>query len=63
MPRDAMALGPYASFIVTSYALVSAVVLILIVWIAVDYRRQQARLRELDASGVTRRSGRTATDI
>ena len=57
-----MALGPYASFIVTSYALVSAVVLILIVWIAVDYRRQQARLRELDASGVTRRSGRSAVD-
>ena len=39
-----MSLGPYASFIVTSYALVAAVVLILIVWIAVDYRRQQARL-------------------
>ena len=58
-----MALGPYASFIVTSYALVSAVVLILIVWIAVDYRRQQARLRELEASGVTRRSGRSAADI
>ena len=58
-----MALGPYTSFIVTSYALVSAVVLILIVWIGLDYRRQQARLRELDASGVTRRSGRTATDI
>jgi heme exporter protein D len=58
-----MALGPYAAFIVTSYALVTAVVLILIVWIAVDYRRQQARLRELEASGVTRRSGRTATEI
>jgi heme exporter protein D len=58
-----MSLGPYASFIVTSYALVAAVVLILIVWIAVDYRSQQARLRELEASGVTRRSGRTATDI
>ena len=58
-----MALGPYASFIVTSYALVTAVVLILIVWIGVDYRRQQARLRELEANGVTRRSGRTATDI
>jgi heme exporter protein D len=58
-----MALGPYAAFIVTSYALVTAVVLILIGWIAVDYRRQQARLRELEASGVTRRSGRTATDI
>jgi heme exporter protein D len=58
-----MPLGPYASFIVTSYALVAAVVLILIVWIATDYRRQQARLRELEASGVTRRSGRHATDI
>ena len=57
-----MALGPYASFIVTSYALVAAVVLILIVGITIDYRRQQARLRELDASGVTRRSARTATD-
>jgi heme exporter protein D len=57
-----MPLGPYASFIVTSYALVAAVVLILIVWIAIDYRRQQAQLRELEASGVTRRSGRSAAD-
>jgi heme exporter protein D len=58
-----MALGPYASFIVTSYLLVAAVVLILIIWIAIDYRRQQARLRELEASGVVRRSGRSAADI
>jgi heme exporter protein D len=58
-----MALGPYASFIVTSYALVTAMVLILIAWIALDYRRQKERLRELEAGGVVRRSGRTATDI
>jgi heme exporter protein D len=58
-----MSLGPYASFIVTSYALVAAIVLILIGWIALDYRRQKERLRELEASGVTRRSGRQATDI
>jgi heme exporter protein D len=58
-----MSLGPYASFIVTSYVLVAAVVLILIAWIIIDYRRQQARLRELEAGGVTRRSGRMATDI
>ena len=58
-----MSLGPYASFIVTSYTLVTAVVLLLIGWIAVDYNRQKERLRELEASGVTRRSGRTATDI
>jgi heme exporter protein D len=58
-----MSLGPYASFIVTSYALVAAVVVILIVWIAVDYRNQKARLRDLEASGVVRRSGRGAADI
>jgi heme exporter protein D len=58
-----MALGPYASFIVTSYALVTLVVLILIVWIAIDYRRQKERLRDLEASGVVRRSGRSAVDI
>ena len=58
-----MSLGPYASFIVTSYALVAAVVLILIGSIAIDYRRQKARLRELEASGVTRRSGRGAAEI
>ncbi|KRR18442.1 hemagglutination activity protein [Bradyrhizobium lablabi] len=58
-----MSLGPYTSFIVTSYTLVAAVVLLLIVWIAIDYRHQKERLRQLDASGVTRRSGRQATDV
>ena len=58
-----MSLGPYAPFIVTSYALVTAVVLILIGWIAIDYRRQKLRLRRLEASGAVRRSGRGAVDI
>jgi heme exporter protein D len=58
-----MSLGPYASFIVTSYALVAAIVVILIAWIAIDYRNQKDRLRELEASGVVRRSGRQATEI
>jgi heme exporter protein D len=57
-----MSLGPYASFIVTSYALVASVVVFLIAWIALDYRRQTQRLRELEASGVVRRSGRSATE-
>ena len=57
------ALGPYAAFIATSYALVAAVVLILILWIALDYRRQKERLRQLEASGVVRRSGRSAADV
>jgi heme exporter protein D len=58
-----MSLGPYASFIVTSYLLATVVVLILIAWIAIDYRRQKQRLSELDASGVIRRSGRSAAEI
>jgi heme exporter protein D len=58
-----MTLGPYASFIVTSYLLATGVVLILIAWIAIDYRRQKMRLRELDASGVIRRSGRSPVEI
>jgi heme exporter protein D len=58
-----MSLGPYASFIVTSYLLVTVVVLLLIAWIGIDYRRQKQRLRELDASGIARRSGRSAVEV
>ena len=57
-----MSLGPYASFIVTSYAAAALVVVILIGWIVLDYRSQTQRLREFERSGVTRRSGRSATD-
>lgn len=58
-----MSLGPYAPFIVTSYLLVMTVVVMLIVWIGIDYRRQRRHLRELEAGGVARRSGRGATDV
>jgi heme exporter protein D len=58
-----MSLGPYASFIVTAYALVAVVLALLIGWIAVDYRNQTRRLRELDESGAIRRSGRSAVEI
>ena len=57
-----MSLGPYASFIVTSYAAAALVVAILIGWIVLDYRSQTRRRRELDRSGITRRSGRSAMD-
>jgi heme exporter protein D len=59
----AMSLGPYATFIVTSYVLVTAVVLILIAWIMIDYRRQKQRLRDLETGGAVRRSGRSAADL
>ena len=58
-----MDLGPYASFIATSYLAVAFVVAVLIGWITFDYRAQKARLRVLEQSGISRRSGRAATDI
>jgi heme exporter protein D len=58
-----MSLGPYASFIAISYLLVAAVVMIMIAWITIDFRNQKQRLRALEASGVVRRSGRSATEI
>jgi heme exporter protein D len=58
-----MSLGPYTSFIVTSYLMVALVIAILIAWIAADYRGLRQRLRELEASGIARRSGRSATEL
>ena len=45
-------LGPYVSFIVTSYLLVGLVVAGLVVWIRLDYKRQKQILRDLEARGV-----------
>jgi heme exporter protein D len=58
-----MSLGPYVSFIVAAYALVAIVLVLLIGWVALDYRNQTRRLRELDEGGVVRRSGRSATEL
>jgi heme exporter protein CcmD len=58
-----MSLGPYTSFIVASYLAAALVVVVLTVWVALDYRHQKQRLRELDESGIVRRSGRSAADI
>ncbi|MCG6205718.1 heme exporter protein CcmD [Rhodopseudomonas sp. HC1] len=55
--------GRYAEFIVSSYAATALVVAILTAWVVIDYRRQKARLRDLEARGATRRSGRSATDM
>jgi heme exporter protein D len=57
-----MSLGPYSTFIVTSYLVVFVVVMLLIAWIAMDYRRQTKRLNELESKGITRRSAGIATD-
>ncbi len=51
-------LGPHAFFIVASYVAAVTVLVGLVGWVIVDYRHQQATLKALEASGVTRRSAR-----
>jgi heme exporter protein D len=58
-----MTLGPYAAFIIMSYVAVAAVVTTLVIWVIVDYRRQKTRLRDLEAAGAIRRSGRSAVGV
>jgi len=53
-----MDLGPHAAFIVIAYTVVCAIVVLLVVWVVADHRRQLQTLRELEAGGVTRRSAR-----
>jgi heme exporter protein D len=56
-----MNLGQHANFILAAYAIATVVVVMLIAWVFVDHRRQRAILRDLEASGVTRRSARQAS--
>ena len=49
-------LGPHADFILAAYGVTLLVVLVLIAWVALDYRSQRRRVAELESQGVTRRS-------
>ena len=57
-----MSLGPYATFIVTSYLVVLAVVVLLIAWIIIDYRSQKQLLAKLESGGIVRRSASSTTN-
>jgi heme exporter protein D len=48
---------------VGSYAAAALIVVAMLMWVALDYRRQLRMLAELDAQGVTRRSERAAGDV
>ena len=47
-------------FIVGSYAAAAAVIIVLIGWVALDYRTQRRALAELETRGMTRRSAGAA---
>jgi len=54
-----MDLGPHAVFIIGAYAVAFLIVAVLVAWIALDNRRQKRILADLEARGITRRTGRT----
>lgn len=56
-----MDFGPHATFIWASYIAVAVVIAALLCWLVFDGRRQEGRLADLEARGVRRRSGRSAT--
>jgi len=53
-----MDLGPHAGFIIATYVICTAVVLGLIVWVKADQAQQDKALRDLEAQGIGRRSGK-----
>lgn len=54
-----MNLGPHAFFIVSAYAAAALIVGAMVAWVALDHRRQSRLLADLEARGITRRSGRS----
>jgi len=57
-----MDLGPYAGFILASYAAAAAIIAALITWLVLDGRRLQLLLDDLEARGVRRRSDASLTN-
>jgi heme exporter protein D len=53
-----MTLGPHAFFILSAYGAAALIMASMVTWVAIDYRRQTRALADLEARGVTRRSGR-----
>jgi len=55
-----MNLGPHATFILAAYGAAAMALLVLVLWVWIDYRVQRRALETLEAQGVTRRSARGA---
>jgi heme exporter protein D len=56
-----MNLGPHAIFILVAYGAATLALLLLVLWVWLDYRVQRRALDALDAQGITRRSARAET--
>ena len=54
---SAVDLGPYAGFILASYAIAAVVIAGLIGWLVLDGKRLARALADLEARGIRRRAG------
>ncbi|SCM77906.1 Heme exporter protein D [uncultured Pleomorphomonas sp.] len=57
------ALGPYAHFILLSYAAAALAACGLTLWVILDHRQLRTTLAALEARGLTRRSARAAARL
>lgn len=51
-------MGVNAGFIIAAYGAAAVVVVLLVAWVVIDYRRQKRSLAELEGRGIKRRAGR-----
>ena len=56
-------LGPHAIFIISSYVGAFLVTAILIIWVWMNSKKQQARLDDLQRMGIRRRSDKNTSDL
>jgi len=52
-----MNLGLHAAFILSAYGAAVAIVAVLVLWILIDRYRLRRTIEDLEARGITRRSG------
>ncbi|MGB7287778.1 MAG: heme exporter protein CcmD [Salaquimonas sp.] len=50
--------GKHAAYIIPSYIATAVVIVLLVGWIIVTYRRRQNEIAELEAKGITRTSAK-----
>ncbi len=51
-------MGANAGFIIAAYGAAAVVIVLLVAWVVIDFRKQKRALAELEARGITRRAGR-----
>jgi heme exporter protein D len=51
--------GSHIAFVVSAYAIAALVVVVLMAWIWLDYRRQRRLIADLETRGIMRRSARS----